>query len=179
MQLTQKEKELLKDLKGQEKLCVEKYSQHAAAANDEQLSQLLNYLGGVEQRHLDIITKIDSGEIPQPAAGEAAPKNDFKQTYSVSETQEKKNDCYICSDLLATEKHASALYDTCIFEFKNEQLRTVLNSIGNEFVKMIFVSFLNSNIYPLKNLPTSRVCIFLETPYSKASSHFPIASHLQ
>lgn len=45
-----------------------------AAANDEQLSQLLNYLGGVEQRHLDIITKIDSGEIPQPAAGEAAPK---------------------------------------------------------------------------------------------------------
>lgn len=74
MQLTQKEKELLKDLKGQEKLCVEKYSQHAAAANDEQLSQLLNYLGGVEQRHLDIITKIDSGEIPQPVAGEAAPK---------------------------------------------------------------------------------------------------------
>lgn len=52
-------------------------------------------------------------------------------------------------------------------------------AIGNEFVKMIFVSFLNSNIYPLKNLPTSRVCIFLETPYSKASSHFPIASHLQ
>ena len=156
MQLTQKEKELLKDLKGQEKLCVEKYSQHAAAANDEQLSQLLNYLGGVEQRHLDIITEIvglagvsgngqrelaealtglrqiDSGEIPQPAAGEAAPKNDFKQTYSVSETQEKKNDCYICSDLLATEKHASALYDTCIFEFKNEQLRTVLNSIQRE-----------------------------------------------
>mgnify|MGYP000004798690 FL=1 len=69
MQLTQKEKELLKDLKGQEKLCVEKYSQHAAAANDEQLSQLLNYLGGVEQRHLDIITKIDSGEIPQPVTG--------------------------------------------------------------------------------------------------------------
>ena len=53
------------------------------------------------------------------------------------------------------------------------------SAIGNEFVKMIFVSFLNSNIYPLKNLPTSRVCIFLETPYSKASSHFPIASHLQ
>lgn len=54
-----------------------------------------------------------------------------------------------------------------------------IGAVGNEFVKMIFVSFLNSNIYPLKNLPTSRVCIFLETPYSKASSHFPIASHLQ
>ncbi|MDR3971560.1 MAG: hypothetical protein Q3X17_04635, partial [Ruminococcus sp.] len=53
----------------------------------------------------------------------------------------------------------------------------VAGAFGNEFVKMIFVSFLNSNIYPLKNLPTSRVCISLETPYSKASSHFPIASH--
>lgn len=61
----------------------------------------------------------------------------------------------------------------------DDGLLSVANSIGNEFVKMIFVSFLNSNIYPLKNLPTSRVCIFLETPYSKASSHFPIASHLQ
>lgn len=50
-------------------------------------------------------------------------------------------------------------------------------TIGNEFVKMIFVSFLNSNIYLLKKRLTSRVGIFLETPYSKASSHFPIASH--
>ena len=50
-------------------------------------------------------------------------------------------------------------------------------AIGNEFVKMIFVSFLNSNIYLLKKRLTSRVGIFLETPYSKASSHFPIASH--
>lgn len=49
--------------------------------------------------------------------------------------------------------------------------------LGNEFVKMIFVSFLNSNIYLLKKRLTSRVGIFLETPYSKASSHFPIASH--
>lgn len=57
------------------------------------------------------------------------------------------------------------------------QSKNMLRTFGNEFVKMIFVSFLNSNIYPLKNLPTSRVCISLETPYSKASSHFPIASH--
>lgn len=62
-----------------------------------------------------------------------------------------------------------------VVEALEETGRTDL--IGNEFVKMIFVSFLNSNIYPLKNLPTSRVCISLETPYSKASSHFPIASH--
>ena len=50
-------------------------------------------------------------------------------------------------------------------------------SLGNEFVKMIFANFLNSNSYLLKNLPTSRICIFLEIPYSKASLLFPIASH--
>ncbi len=132
MQLTQKEKDLLKDLKGQEKLCVEKYSQHASAAKDAQLKQLLTDIGSVEQRHLDTVTKMENGETLQPAGGEAAPKNNFTQTYSVSDTPEKQNDCYICSDLLATEKHASALYDTCIFEFKSEQLRTVLSSIQRE-----------------------------------------------
>ena len=57
------------------------------------------------------------------------------------------------------------------------QSKNILRTFGNEFVKMIFVSFLNSNIYLLKKRLTSRVVIFLETPYSKASSHFPIASH--
>lgn len=57
------------------------------------------------------------------------------------------------------------------------QSKNMLRTFGNEFVKMIFVSFLNSNIYLLKKCLTSRVGIFLETPYSKASSHFPIASH--
>ncbi len=130
--LTQKEKDLLKDLKGQEKLCVEKYAQHASAAEDEQLKQLLTDIGNIEQRHLDTITKIENGESVQPTAGESTPKNDFNQAYSMSDTQAKKNDCYICSDLLATEKHASSLYDTCIFEFRCEQLRTVLNSIQRE-----------------------------------------------
>ena len=34
MQLTPKEASLLKDLKGQEQLCVDKYNRHAASAND-------------------------------------------------------------------------------------------------------------------------------------------------
>lgn len=61
--------------------------------------------------------------------------------------------------------------------FEEKGISYMTNSIGNEFVKMIFANFLNSNSYLLKNLPTSRVCIFLEIPYSKASLLFPIASH--
>ena len=64
-----------------------------------------------------------------------------------------------------------------VIEFGKPRLGSVIRAFGNEFVKMIFVSFLNSNIYLLKKRLTSRVGIFLETPYSKASSHFPIASH--
>ena len=40
MQLTPKEASLLKDLKGQEQLCVDKYNRHAASANDPQLKNL-------------------------------------------------------------------------------------------------------------------------------------------
>ena len=40
MQLTPKEASLLKDLKGQEQLCVDKYNRHAACANDPQLKNL-------------------------------------------------------------------------------------------------------------------------------------------
>ena len=66
--------------------------------------------------------------------------------------------------------------DVLIVEDDQEQLDGI-ESIGNEFVKTIFANFLNSNIYLLKNLLTSCVGIFLETPYSRASLHFPIALH--
>lgn len=42
MQLTPKEASLLKDLKGQEQLCVDKYNRHAASANDPQLKNLFS-----------------------------------------------------------------------------------------------------------------------------------------
>lgn len=64
-----------------------------------------------------------------------------------------------------------------VIKLRKSCFGAVTCAFGNEFVKMIFVSFLNSNIYLLKKRLTSRVGIFLETPYSKASSHFPIASH--
>ena len=37
-----------------------------------------------------------------------------------------------CSDLLTTEKHASNLYNTCVFEFGQTELRQVLNHIQTE-----------------------------------------------
>ena len=118
MQLSQKESELLKDIKGQEQLCIDKYKKHASCASDVQLKGLLNKLAGVEQKHLDMLTQIEQGTVPAPGNGNSM-QSSFTATYGTVNNANKQNDMYICTDLLTTEKHASHLYDTCVFEFKD------------------------------------------------------------
>ena len=130
MQLTQKETMLLSDMKSQEKLCIEKYSKNAAAANDAQLKTLFGELGAVEQKHLTMLNDIGNGKIPTVSSASSAPRT-FSATYS-SETPEKQQDRFLCSDLLAIEKHASSVYDTCIFEFTDAGARSALNHIQKE-----------------------------------------------
>ena len=128
MQHTQKETGLLKDLKDQEQLCVDKYRKHAESAHDSGLSGLLNYIGGVESEHLRVINEISAGGTPTLAAAGTAPAVEAANT----DAEGKKCDTFICSDLLATEKHASHLYDTCIFEFGQPEYRSILNRIQKE-----------------------------------------------
>lgn len=131
MQLTQKEAELLKDLKGQEKLCMEKYNNHANSAVDPQLKNLFSQIAKTEQEHLNMIQQIESGAVPS-ANLSSQTQMQFTGTYAMADTKEKQNDCFLCSDLLTMEKHASHLYDTCIFEFKQEGLRNALNQIQTQ-----------------------------------------------
>lgn len=134
MQLTQKESSLLKDLKSQEQLCIDKYTKHASCAVDEQLKTLFTNIAGVEQQHLNTLTQIESGTVPSVSGGsdKSAVSQSFSATYGVGETEDKKSDNFLCSDVLAGEKHVSSLYDTCIFEFTQPQLRDVLNHIQKE-----------------------------------------------
>lgn len=134
MQLTQKETDLLKDLKGQEKLCVEKYTKYASNALDPQLKELFTSIANVEQQHLNTISQIESGNMPssQSGGGSQTVKSTFTETYGLGDTPDKQADCYLCSDLLADEKHVSDLYNTCIFEFKDTALRDTLNHIQKE-----------------------------------------------
>lgn len=131
MQLNQKETSLLKDLKGQEQLCVDKYTKHAYAAADPQLKNLFTQIAQVEQQHLNTVTQMESGSVPAVGSGSQRQPS-FSATYAVADTPGKQNDCYLCTDVLATEKHASHLYDTCIFEFKDENARNALNHIQKE-----------------------------------------------
>ena len=132
MQLTQKEMNLLKDLKGQEKLCVEKYTKAASLALDPQLKQLFTQIGNVEQGHLNTITQMEQGATPNTSSGGQTINSTFSENYGMGDTPDKQSDSYLCGDLLATEKHASHLYDTCVFEFKDKTLRDTLNHIQKE-----------------------------------------------
>lgn len=131
MQLTQKETELLKDLKSEEKLCIEKYTKHSSCAKDPQLKNLFSQIAQIEQGHLNTLEQIEKGTVPTPS-GTANAQPTFTETYAAGETEDKKADCYLCTDLLDTEKHASQLYNTCIFEFTDENTRNTLNHIQKE-----------------------------------------------
>ena len=132
MQLTQKETSLLKDLKNQEKLCVEKYTKYASQALDPQLKELFTSIANVEQQHLNTISQIEqNGTAPSSGSAQSV-KTTFTSNYGMGDTPDKQADCYLCSDLLADEKHVSGIQNTSIFEFKDNSLRDTLNHIQKE-----------------------------------------------
>ncbi len=151
MNLTTKERYLLEDQKQHEETCIQKYASYANMASDQQLKNLFNQNGQIEQQHLNSINQLLSGQIPdtgnqqggqqqsQQPQENFTPKNDTQNTM--------KNDKELCTDMLMTEKYVSGTYDTAIFEFKDPQVRNVLNHIQKEeqqHGEAIF-NYMNSN----------------------------------
>ncbi|HAN20613.1 MAG: coat protein F [Clostridiales bacterium GWF2_36_10] len=138
MQLSQKETLLLKDLKEQEQICIEKYNHYASEAKDGQLKGMLTNIAKVEQKHYDTVTQIMNGTVPTTQSGGGNQQQQqtpptFTPTYKAGiNDQNKQKDSYLCIDLLSTEKHVSSLYNTAIFEFKDANVRQVLNHIQKE-----------------------------------------------
>ncbi len=132
MTLSQKETTLLQDLKSQEQLCIDKYTKYSADACNGQLKSILSQIGQIEQQHLQTLNQIAGGTVPQMGGGSLSqPPSSYVQSGNYSEADRQK-DKFICSDLLAGEKHVSSLYDTCIFEFKDTGVRDALNHIQKE-----------------------------------------------
>ena len=131
MNLTQKETSLLKDLVSHEELCIEKYNRYSSQANDAQLKNLFTDLGQVEMQHLDTLTKIQNGTVPQMNQAAQKQMPTFTQSYA-NECPEKEQDKFLCTDALSTEKEVSSVYNTCIFEFTDANTRNVLNHIQKE-----------------------------------------------
>ena len=133
MTLSQKETDLLKDMKGQEQLCIEKYEKYASEACSESLKTLFHSLADVERQHLTSVNDLLSGKIPSVGgSGSSGLSGCDTGKASYSDESSKKKDAFLCSDMLTTEKHVSALYNTGIFEFADAQARNVLNHIQSD-----------------------------------------------
>lgn len=131
MQLNQKETDLMKDMKNEEQLCIDKYTKHSNCAKDPQLKNLFTQIAQAEQQHLNTLSQIENGSVPQMSGGSQSQPT-FTAFYSMADNPDKQADCYLCSDVLSGEKHVSSLYNTCIFEFKDESIRNSLNHIQKE-----------------------------------------------
>ena len=132
MELTQKETSLLKDLKGQEELCVQKYGRYADDACDPCLKGLFSSIKSTEESHLQTIERILGGEEVSTQTPPSAVSQRFVCQPGKCSPEQKKSDAYLCGDALAMEKHASSLYDVSIFEFSDPVLRDTLNGLQKE-----------------------------------------------
>ncbi len=133
LQLTAKEKMLLQDQKSHEELCVQKYQNYSAQADDPQLKQLFGSLAQKEQEHLNSVNQILAGQVPniqqsQPSGQQMQPA----QQSTMQGAMANQNDSALCSDMLSTEKYVSGTYDTTIFECTDTNVRQVLNHIQKE-----------------------------------------------
>ncbi|ABR35090.1 MULTISPECIES: spore coat protein [Clostridium] len=132
--LTQKEKMLLEDQKSHEEICIQKYSNYANQVQDPQLKQICKNNEQIERSHLNTINQLLSGNVPQMNQQQGGQqKQGVDQDINKSQsTTSNLSDKEICSDLLMTEKYVSGAYDTAIFEFKDTEVRDVLNHIQKE-----------------------------------------------
>ncbi|MBU3103275.1 spore coat protein [Clostridium gasigenes] len=137
--LSQKERMLLEDQKKHEQICIEKYTNYANQAKDTQLKQIFNANCQSERTHLDSINQLLSGTIPQmnqqQNQGSAQPVANPSSTTNMNNAQSSGvnlSDADMCTDLLMTEKYVSGTYDTTIFEFRDTNVRDVLNHIQKE-----------------------------------------------
>jgi spore coat protein CotF len=132
MTLTTKETNLLKDMKGQEQLCIDKYEKYASEACAPELKTLFTSLANVERSHLNTINDMMAGKVSTPSGSSSSSSGMSAVKANYANAEDKKKDAFLCSDMLSTEKHVSALYNTGVFEFSDVQARNMLNHIQTE-----------------------------------------------
>lgn len=138
LKLSQKEKLLLQDQQKHEQICVEKYQTYASQAQDPTLQQLFTSYAQQEQQHLDTVTQMLSGQVPNMSSQQTQQQATSKMQNSPTATAmansatSSQSDSALCNDMLMTEKFVSGAYDTAIFEFADPNARQALNHIQKE-----------------------------------------------
>ncbi len=133
MTLTQKEHDILNDLKTQEQLCIIKYTKYENEAHDPALKKIFSEIKATESEHLATVERMIRGEeVTMPSAPKSAIEDKFSGSCYSGKADEKDADAYLCRDALSMEKHVSSVYNTGLFEFNSPVLRDTLAHIQKE-----------------------------------------------
>ena len=136
--LSTKERMLLEDEKSHEQLCIDKYNEYSNKASCPELKNLFSQLDQKEQEHLNSINQLLNGIVPNVNQQQNGQQNNsIQQLTNQSPINSNVNnynehDKMLCSDSLSTEKFVSSTYNTAIFEFRDKNIRQVLNHIQKE-----------------------------------------------
>ncbi len=141
MNFTQKERTLLEDQKNHEQICIQKYSNYANLTQCPQLKSIFQQNGQIEQEHYNTIDQLLKGQMPQmqqsssqqSSGSQQMQMNQSSNFMPNGQTQSfNASDKDLCTDMLMTEKYVSGAYNTAIFEFRDPQVRNILNHIQKE-----------------------------------------------
>lgn len=129
MKLSQKEVQLITELKSQEQLCVQKYDFYAKQAKDPELKSLFKKLSKYEQGHSQMLDSLLGGTVPTVRnRTPVATKYEPKASHAGDQTS-KEFDKFLCTDIIATEKYVATAYNDDLFYFASPEVRNVLNAI--------------------------------------------------
>lgn len=134
MILKEKEKTTIEDLRTQEQSCIEKYRRYGQEAKDPVLRDLFGRLEKEEQRHYDSLGQVLNGTVPSCDCNDKdgeqyAPKATYD---SMTNSEDKKSDCFLATDCIGTEKMVSGEYNTNVFVFGEPDVRKLLADIQIE-----------------------------------------------
>lgn len=153
VQLSQKERMFLEDLKSHEELCIQKYTKYANEAECSNLKQIFQTHATHEQQHYDTVNQILAGQVPSMSQGQGQQGQSQQQGQGMQQQGQgmqgqaggmqgmsamqgsksyNQNDFTLVNDMLSTEKYISGTYDTAIFEFQDKNVRQALNHIQKE-----------------------------------------------
>lgn len=147
MNFTQKERTLLEDQKNHEQICIQKYSNYANLTQCPQLKSIFQQNGQIEQEHYNTIDQLLKGQMPQMQQSSSQQSSGSQQMGGQQPMQMNQpsnfmpngqtqsfnaSDKDLCTDMLMTEKYVSGAYNTAIFEFRDPQVRNILNHIQKE-----------------------------------------------
>ena len=134
MILKEKEKAAIKDLQTQEEMCIKKYDKYSKEAKDPVLKDLFKELKSKEEKHYQSLQQVIDGTVPECNCNDSDGKNyEPKATYdTLTNSEDKKEDCYLATDCIGTEKLVSGEYNTDVFVFASAAIRKLLADIQVE-----------------------------------------------